>query len=127
MTTAPSPPPTPPKAAGFARLLRAFGYSCDGLRTTFAKEAAFRQECIAAAVLVPLAIVIAPDRAMMALMIASVFLVLIVELLNSALEAAIDRFGPERHPLAKHAKDAGSAAVLLALILTALVWLLALT
>jgi diacylglycerol kinase (ATP) len=117
----------PAKATGFKRLVRAFGYSRDGLAATFRKEAAFRQECIAAAALVPLAFFIAPDRVMLVLMIASILLVLIVELLNSAIEAAIDRFGPERHALAKHAKDAGSAAVLLALILAALVWLVALT
>ncbi|MFN7114401.1 MAG: diacylglycerol kinase [Alphaproteobacteria bacterium] len=117
----------PVKATGIKRLLNALGYSRDGLMATFRKEAAFRQECLAAAVLIPLAFFIAPDRVMLVLMIGSVLLVMIVELLNSAIEAAIDRFGPERHALAKHAKDAGSAAVLLALILAALTWLAALT
>jgi diacylglycerol kinase (ATP) len=117
----------PAKATGIKRLINALGYSRDGLAATFRSEAAFRQECLAAAVLIPLAFFIAPDRVMLVLMIASILLVLIVELLNSAIEAAIDRFGPERHALAKQAKDAGSAAVLLALILAALVWLAALT
>lgn len=124
MTTSPD---TKPKATGITRIIRAFGYSRDGLVSTFRKEAAFRQECVAAAILIPLAFFIAPDKAMMAMMIAAVLLVMVVELLNSAIEAAIDRFGPEHHPLAKHAKDAGSAAVLVALILAALVWLIALT
>lgn len=117
----------PAKATGIKRLINALGYSRDGLVATLRKEAAFRQECLAAAVLIPLAFFAAPDRVMMVLMIASVLLVLIVELINSAIEAAIDRFDPERHVLAKHAKDAGSAAVLLALILAALTWLAALT
>lgn len=117
----------PAKATGIKRLVNAMGYSRDGLAATFRSEAAFRQECLAAAVLVPLAFFVAPDRVMLVLMIASLLLVLIVELLNSAIEATIDRFGPERHALAKQAKDGGSAAVLLALILAALVWLAALT
>ena len=117
----------PPKASGLRRVLNAFVYSRDGLLSTFRKEAAFRQEAIAAVVMIPLAFFVAPDRVFFALMIASVLLVLIVELINSAIEAAIDRFGPERHALAKHAKDAGSAAVLLSLILAATVWLAALT
>lgn len=128
MTTTPPPQDTPAaKATGLRRIINACGYSRDGLVTTFRKEAAFRQESIAALALLPLAFALAPDRVFLALMIASILLVLIVELLNSAIEAAIDRFGPERHPLAKHAKDAGSAAVLLALILAAVVWLAALT
>lgn len=118
---------TPVKATGIKRIINAFGYSRDGLAATFRNETAFRQECIAAAVLIPLAFFLAPDRAMLVLMVASIFLVLIVELINSAIEAAIDRFGPERHALAKRAKDAGSAAVLLALILAAITWLAALT
>jgi len=126
MTDTP-PPSFPQKPTGITRIVRAFFYSRDGLKSTFIREAAFRQECIAAAVLIPLAFFIAPDRVMLALMVASVLLVLITELLNSAVEAAIDRFGPERHPLAKQAKDAGSAAVLVALILAGLVWLIALT
>lgn len=119
--------PLPPKARGIRRILNAFAYSRDGLLATFRNEAAFRQESIAAAVMIPLAFFIAPDRIFLALMIASILLVLIVELINSAIEAAIDRFGPERHALAKHAKDAGSAAVLIALILAGMVWLIALT
>ena len=117
----------PPKANGMRRILNAFAYSRDGLLATFRSEAAFRQEAIAAAVMIPLAFFIAPDRVFLALMIASVLLVLIVELINSAIEATVDRFGAERHPLAKHAKDAGSAAVLISLILAATVWLAALT
>lgn len=117
----------PPKANGIRRILNAFAYSRDGLVATFRTEAAFRQETIAAAVMIPLAFFLAPDRVFLALMIASVLLVLIVELINSAIEATVDRFGAERHALAKHAKDAGSAAVLISLILAGMVWLIALT
>lgn len=115
------------KATGLTRLIKAFGYSCDGLKSTFQREAAFRQEVIAAVVLIPLVFFLTPINLERAAMIGSVLLVMIVELLNSAIEAVVDRAGTELHPLAKHAKDAGSAAVLIALILAGVVWLLALT
>lgn len=116
-----------PKATGIARLIKAFGYSCDGLKSTFQREAAFRQEVVAAVFLIPLVFFLTPVNLERAAMIGSVLLVMIVELLNSAIEAVVDRAGTELHPLAKHAKDAGSAAVLMALILAGVVWLLALT
>ncbi|HEX2753801.1 MAG TPA: diacylglycerol kinase [Alphaproteobacteria bacterium] len=115
-----------PKAVGVKRIINAFFYSVDGLKATFKSETAFRQEVILAAVGIPLAFFLTSDRLEQAAMVGSLLLVLIVELLNSAIEAVVDRFGPEHHPLAKHAKDAGSAAVLLALILTGIVWLLCL-
>lgn len=115
-----------PKAVGVKRLINAFFYSVDGLKATFKSETAFRQEVILAAIGIPLAFFLTTDRLEKAAMVGSLLLVLIVELLNSAIEAVVDRFGPEHHPLAKHAKDAGSAAVLLALILTGIVWLLCL-
>lgn len=115
-----------PQAVGVKRIINAFFYSVDGLKATFKSETAFRQEVILAAVGIPLAFFLTTDRLEQAAMVGSLLLVLIVELLNSAIEAVVDRFGPEHHPLAKHAKDAGSAAVLLALILTGIVWLLCL-
>jgi diacylglycerol kinase (ATP) len=115
-----------PKAVGVKRIINAFFYSVDGLKATFKSETAFRQEVILAAIGIPLAFFLTTDRLEQAAMVGSLLLVLIVELLNSAIEAVVDRFGPEHHPLAKHAKDAGSAAVLLALILTGIVWLLCL-
>ena len=116
-----------PKATGITRLVKAFGYSCDGLKSTFGREAAFRQEVIAAVILIPLAFFLTTINIERAAMIGSILLVMIVELLNSAIEAVVDRAGTEQHPLAKHAKDAGSAAVLVALILAGVVWLLVLT
>ncbi|MBL8425044.1 MAG: diacylglycerol kinase [Candidatus Accumulibacter phosphatis] len=104
------------------RVWNAFHYSRAGLRAAFLAEDAFRQEVLLAAVLVPLALWVAPDGIGRALMIGSVLLVLIVELLNSAIEATVDRVSLDRHPLAKRAKDIGSAAVLLALLNVLAVW-----
>jgi diacylglycerol kinase (ATP) len=109
---------------GVRRIANAFLYSFSGLSLAFRHEAAFRQEVLLAAILVPVACVLdvaATDRV---LLIASVLLVLIVELLNSSVEAAIDRIGPERHHLSKRAKDLGSAAVFLAFVLLGVTWLL---
>jgi len=114
------------KRAGIKRIINAFFYSVDGLKATFKSEAAFRQEIILAAVGMPLAFFLTDVNLARAAMIGSLLLVLVVELLNSAVEAAVNRFGPEYHPLAKQAKDAGSAAVLVALILASIVWLLCL-
>jgi diacylglycerol kinase (ATP) len=111
---------------GLARILAAFRYSWAGLSSTFRHEEAFRQELLAALVLVPLALWLTADGVERALLIGSLFLVLIVELLNSGIEAAIDRFGGETHPLSARAKDMGSAAVLLAIVNAALIWLLVL-
>ena len=107
---------------GLARIVQAFFNSCEGLRDAWRHESAFRQEVVLALVMIPIAmwVPVAPvERAFLA---ATVLLVIIVELLNSGVEAAIDRIGLERHSLSKRAKDIGSAAVLLALVLCALVW-----
>ena len=93
-----------------------------GLRTAW-KEAAFRQEILLAIVLLPLAFLIGQTWVEVAMLAAVVMLVLIVEVLNSAIEAAIDRIGPEWHDLSRQAKDMGSAAVLLSLLLCAGVWI----
>lgn len=112
------------KARGLTRLLRAFGYSCEGLAAATRSEAAFRQELLLAAVALPLAWWLGRSGVERALLAGSVVLILVVELLNSAIEAVVDRVSAERHPLAKRAKDIGSAAVLLALVHAALVWAL---
>src|SRR5467141_1162723 len=111
---------------GLQRLWNALGYSLQGMASAFRHEEAFRQECLLAVLLIPAAFFIPVGGAERALMIASVLLVLIVELLNSAVEAAVDRISLENHSLAKRAKDIGSAAVLLSLINVAVVWLLVL-
>ena len=107
---------------GIRRLMNAFGYSLQGFGAAFKHEDAFRQEVFLAVVLIPLAVYVGENRVEQALMIASVLLVLIVELLNSAIEAAVDHTSIERHPLAKQAKDIGSAAVFIALMIVAVVW-----
>lgn len=111
---------------GLTRIWNAFGYSLAGLRAAFRHEDAFRQEVILAALLIPLALLMPVGGVGKALMIASVLLVVIVELLNSAVEAAIDRISLDRHRLSKRAKDIGSAAVLIALLNVLTVWLLVL-
>lgn len=109
---------------GLARIWNALRYSLEGLRAAFRHEDAFRQECLLAAILIPAAFFVPTDGAGKALLIASTLLVLVVELLNSAIEATVDRVSLERHLLAKRAKDIGSAAVLISLINLALVWAL---
>ena len=114
------------KPRGFTRLFQAFGASRKGLIGAFREEAAFRQELALAVVAVPLGLWLGHSGVERALLVAPVLLVLIVELLNSAIEAVVDRVSPERHELAGLAKDVGSAAVLLSLLLCALVWVLVL-
>lgn len=109
---------------GLARLWNAFGYSRAGFVAAFRNEDAFRQEVLLAAVLIPLAFFVPTTGIGRALLIGSVLLVLIVELLNSAIEATVDRISIEHHLLAKRAKDIGSAAVLLTLINLVAVWAL---
>ena len=109
---------------GIKRLRSAFGYSIKGLTHAFKTETAFRQETILALILIPVAIIIGNTGLERALLVASVLLVLIVELLNTAVEAVVDRIGPEFHELAGYAKDVGSAAVLLTLFQVVVVWLL---
>ena len=108
------------------RLYNATRYSFMGLASTWRTEAAFRQEIILFLVLAPLGCWLGDNGVERALLLAPLFLVLIVELLNSGLEAAIDRIGPEIHPLAKQAKDVGSAAVFVALAGTLVIWVLVL-
>ena len=107
---------------GLKRVWNALFYSIDGMRAAFRHEDAFRQEVFLAAMLIPAALFTPASGLGKALMIAVVLLVLIVELLNSAVEAAVDRISLENHALAKRAKDIGSAAVLLALINVPVVW-----
>lgn len=107
---------------GLNRVFNAFCYSVDGLRAAFRHEDAFRQEVLLAVLLIPAALFTPASGTGKALLVASVLLVLIVELLNSAVEAAVDRISLEKHALAKRAKDIGSAAVLLALINVPVVW-----
>ena len=111
---------------GLRRIWNAFGYSADGLCAAYKHEAAFRQEAWLALLLIPLALWLPVSHIGKALMIGSVLLVMIVELINSAIEAIVDRVSLERHELAKRAKDVGSAAVLLSLLNVLAVWLLVL-
>ena len=111
---------------GLRRLWNAFGYSLAGFRAAYKHEDAFRQEVMLAAVLIPLAFWLPVGHLGKALMIASILLVLIVELLNSAVEATVDRISLDDHNLAKRAKDIGSAAVLVSLINVLVVWTLVL-
>lgn len=104
------------------RIQRAFGYSLKGLRAAYRKESAFRQELILAGVLVPLGLWLGGNGVERALLTGSVLLVLIVELLNSAVEATVDRGGKDWDKLAGRAKDMGSAAVLLALLGVVATW-----
>lgn len=97
-------------------------YSWQGFRACYRKEEAFRQETWLAMILIPLAIWLADNGLQMAMMLASVLLVLMVEILNSAIEAVVDRIGPEHHKLSGRAKDMGSAAVMLSLINVVVVW-----
>lgn len=112
----------PPKPTGIKRIGLAFIYSFDGFRAAWRGEAAFRQEVALAAVLLPCSIFLGQNAIEYSVLVGSVLLVLIVELLNSAIEATVDRIGMDRHPLAKNAKDMGSAAVLVSLTIVVLVW-----
>ncbi|CAG0999043.1 undecaprenol kinase [Burkholderiales bacterium] len=107
---------------GLHRLINAFRYSRDGLAAVWRNEAAFRQEVGLALIAIPLGLWLGRDGTERALLVGSLLLVLVVELLNSAVEAVVDRVSEERHELSKRAKDAGSAAVLVALVFTVAVW-----
>lgn len=107
---------------GLRRVWNAFFYSLDGLKAAFRHEDAFRQEVLLALILIPLALVLGDDNIERGLMIGSVFLLLIVELLNSAIEATVDRISLENHNLAKRAKDIGSAAVLITIVNLLVLW-----
>jgi diacylglycerol kinase (ATP) len=119
--------PNPHKRfTGLARVFRATGHSAAGLRAAYRGESAFRQEFWLAAVLIPAAFWLGRDAWQIALLVAVTLLVLIVELLNSAVEAVVDRISLELHPLSKLAKDYGSAAVALSLLACSSLWLAAL-
>ena len=111
---------------GFARLWKALFYSLDGLSAAFRHEDAFRVEVLLALILIPIAIHTPANGVGKALMVASVLLVLVIELINSGIEAVTDRVSLEDHVLAKRAKDMGSAAVMIALVNVPVVWLLVL-
>lgn len=111
-----------PGKTGLTRIIYAFGYSMQGIRAALKHEAAFRQEILLAIVLIPLAFFITQDAVKLALLISTPLLVLMVEILNSAIEAVVDRFGEEHHELSGRAKDMGSAAVAISLVIMAVVW-----
>lgn len=123
MSTAPSSDNAPPKPpGGFGRLVKAWANSMRGLQLAYQGERAFRQETALAVVLVPLSFWVGRTWVEVALLAGCVWLVMIVELLNSAIEAAIDRIGPERHVLSGRAKDVASAAVWMSLAMCAGIW-----
>ena len=107
---------------GLRRVVNAVFFSFAGLRIAWKNEAAFRQECVLCVVLVPLAFWLGQNAVQISLLIGTCFLVLIVELLNTAVESVVDRVGTEHHELSGQAKDLGSAAVFIGLVLTATVW-----
>jgi diacylglycerol kinase (ATP) len=111
---------------GVARVVQAFFNSLAGLGDAWRHESAFRQEVLLAAILLPVAFAVPVSGTERALLVATVLLVLVVELLNSSVEAAIDRISLDRHQLSKRAKDLGSAAVLVTLVLLGAVWSLVL-
>ncbi|WP_456379721.1 diacylglycerol kinase [Thiolapillus sp.] len=115
-----------PGNTGITRLIKAFGYSMRGFAACFKHEAAFRQEVAASLLIVPLGLWLGQTGVERALLVASWLLVPIVEMLNSAIEAVVDRIGPEHHELSGQAKDIGSAAVFLSIAITGLVWVLVL-
>ena len=115
-------PDTTAPDMGPGRIMKAFGYSMAGFAAAWRHEAAFRQEALAALVLVPAACFLPVPLVQSALLIASVLMVMVVELLNSSIECAIDRISLERHDLSRRAKDTGSSAVLLAVLVASIVW-----
>ena len=108
------------------RLINAWGYSLAGLKATWTNEAAFRQEVLLAVILIPLGLWLGETGLERAVLVGSLLLVLMVELLNSAIEAVVDRVGPEIAPLSKVAKDTGSAAVMVSLLNVVVMWTLVL-
>ncbi len=109
---------------GIKRIINAAGYSYAGLIAAFKNEAAFRQELLLVAILVPVAFWFGESNIEKALLVSSLLLILIIELINSAVESAIDRIGSEQHELSGRAKDIGSAAVFLALTNAIVIWTL---
>lgn len=107
---------------GLTRLWNALGYSRDGIAAAWTNEAAFREELLLAAITIPLAFYLGKTGVDRALLVSSIIFILIVEILNSAIEAVVDKASPEKHDLAKRAKDMGSAAVLFSLLNAAVIW-----
>lgn len=111
-----------PGATGVTRIIKATGYSMKGLKSAWINEAAFRQELMLILLLMPLTFWVGETLNQILLLVVISWLVVIVEVLNSAIEAVVDRIGSEHHELSGRAKDLGSAAVFIALVLNALVW-----
>ena len=111
-----------PGKKGLARIIAAVGYSFKGLKVAYRNEAAIRQELFAGIIIVPMAFLIAKSGIELALLLGSAILVFLMELVNSVLEAIVDRIGAEYHPLSGQAKDIGSALVMVAILLFAVVW-----
>jgi diacylglycerol kinase (ATP) len=107
---------------GLTRLINALGYSMEGFKAAYEHEDAFRMELVVAAIAIPVALWLPVGNIGKALMVGSILLVLLVELVNSAIEATVDRISLENHDLAKRAKDIGSAAVLVSLINATAIW-----
>jgi diacylglycerol kinase (ATP) len=115
------------KPTGITRLVRAFGYSFQGFLHTWREEAAFRQEVLLSLAVIPAGLYFGNSGVERALLVSPMLLILVVEILNSAVEAVVDRSGTELHPLAGMAKDMGSAAVMLSFALLGTVWFLILS
>ena len=111
-----------PGNTGFRRVVNATFYSVAGLRTAWRTEAAFRQECVAVVVLIPIGVWLGQSAVQRALLLCSCVFVLIVELVNTAIELVVDRVGTDHHELSGRAKDVGSAAVFTSIALAILVW-----
>lgn len=111
-----------PKVSGIKRVINATRYSCQGLKAAWENEAAFRQEAVLMLIMVLISFFLPVTLVEQLVMIGTVCLVLIIELINSAIEAVVDRIGHEKHELSGRAKDMGSAAVLIALILMTVTW-----
>lgn len=112
-----------PNNTGLVRLLNACKFSAQGFKATFKTEAAFRQECHLGLIALPLSFILADNVIEWILLVGSFLLIMLTEILNSALEAVVDRFGNEHHDLSGKAKDAGSAAVSLAIIIALTTWI----
>lgn len=111
-----------PGNTGITRIIKAFGFSVKGLKSSWKHESAFRQETMLAVVMLPAAFWLARTATELMVLIMTLFVVVITEVLNSAVEAVVDRVSSDHHELAGRAKDMGSAAVLLSLIMTAVIW-----
>ena len=109
---------------GLTRIINAFGYSMQGFKAAYQNEEAFRQEVLLAVVLLPIALFVDVSSVERLLLILSTLFVMVVEIFNSAIEAVVDRFGGDHHELSGRAKDMGSAAVLLALLMLFLTWVM---